>query len=165
MAALPFVFAAAFGAPQASAAPIAIGTVMVSTGNGRVTEFTQTGTVITQLNTTTGSSETTGSAFDSVGNFFVTDFEAQKLSKFDPSGILLAASFAGPFNADPESIAFDAAGNFYVGQADGSHHILKFGPSGALLATFAPTRDPVAQIGPNSALISARSSIHRKAIS
>ncbi len=64
LAALPFAFAAAFGAPQASAATIAKGTVMVSTGNGKVTAFTQTGTVIMQLDTTTGSADTTGSAFD-----------------------------------------------------------------------------------------------------
>src|SRR5450631_4300900 len=86
----PFVFAAAFGVPQASAAPIATDTVMVGTGFGIVTEFTQTGTVITQLNTTSGSSEMTGSTFDSAGNFFTTSFEANVLSKFDPSGVLLA---------------------------------------------------------------------------
>ena len=136
----PFVFAAALGAPQA-AAQIATGTVMVSTGNGRVTEFTQTGTIVTQINTTTGSLNTTGSAFDSAGNFFVTDFQAQALSKFDPTGVLVAANFAGPFNADPESIVFDASGNFYVGQASGTKHILKFAPSGTLLATFAPATE------------------------
>jgi hypothetical protein len=50
----PFMLAAAFGAPEASAADIATGTVMVSTGSGKVTEFTQTGTMITQIDTTTG---------------------------------------------------------------------------------------------------------------
>ncbi len=109
---------------------------MVGTGNGKVTEFTQNGTMITQLDTTTASSEMTGSTFDSAGNFFTTAFEANTLSKFDPMGVLLAANFAGPFNQHPESIVFDKAGNFYVGQADGTHNILKFGPSGTLLATF-----------------------------
>ena len=137
----PFALAAALGGAPEASAQIATGTVMVGTGNGFVTEFTQTGTMITQLNTTNGASESTGSAFDSVGNFFTTEFEAQRLSKFDPTGVLINPNFAGPFNADPESIVFDATGNFYVGQADGTHHILKFAASGTLLATFAPTTD------------------------
>ena len=136
MAALPFVFAAAFCAPQASAATIAKGTVMVGTGSGKVTEFTQDGTMLGQLDTTTGSSEMTGSIFDSAGNFFTTAFEANTVSKFDPMGVLLVKNFGGPYNTHPESITIDKAGNFYVGQADGARTILKFGPSGTLLATF-----------------------------
>jgi streptogramin lyase len=141
MAVLPFVLAAAFGAPQASAATIAKGTVMVSTGSGKVTEYKPDGTFITQIDTTTASANTTGSGFDSKGNFFVTDFQAQKVSKFDPTGFLLLANFGGPYNADPESVTFDKAGNVYVGQADGARTILKFGPSGTLLDTFAPATE------------------------
>jgi len=140
--ALPFVLVAAFGAPQASAADIATGTVMVSTGSGKVTEFTQTGTMITQIDTTTGAPLTTGSVFDTAGNFYVTDFDAQQgqVTKFDPTGFLIGP-FGGPYNAEPESIVLDAAGNFYVGQAGGAHTILKFDPTGALLATFAPATE------------------------
>jgi DNA-binding beta-propeller fold protein YncE len=47
---------------------------MVGTGNGKVTEFDQNGNILGQLDTTTGTVEETGSAFDSSGNFFVTDF-------------------------------------------------------------------------------------------
>ena len=132
MAALPFVFAAAFGAPQASAAPIAIGTVMVSTGSGKVTEFTQTGTMIKQLDTTTGSTFMTGSMFDSAGNFYVTDFSTLAVTKFDPSGILI-----GPFGSGytrPESIIHDSAGIVYVGNV--SNPILKFSSTGTLLKSF-----------------------------
>ena len=136
----PFMLAAAFGAPEASAADIATGTVMVSTGSGKVTEFTQTGTMITQIDTTTGAPFTTGSVFDTAGNFYVTDFNAQQVTKFDPTGFLIGP-FGGPYNADPESITLDAAGNFYVGQADGAHTILKFDPSGTLLKTFAPATE------------------------
>ena len=137
----PFVFAA-FGPPQASAAAIATGTVMVSTGSGKVTEFTQTGTMITQIDTGTGAGIfTTGSIFDNAGNFYVTDFNAQQVTKFDPTGFLIGP-FGSGYNADPESIVLDAAGNFYVGQADGTHHILKFDPTGTtLLATFAPATE------------------------
>jgi hypothetical protein len=59
---------------------------MVGTGNGDVTEFTQSGVILGQINTMTGSAEETGSAFDSSGNFFVTDFEGNQVTKFDPSG-------------------------------------------------------------------------------
>jgi len=136
----PFAFAAAFGAPEASA-QIATGTVRVSTGSGRGTEFTRTGTFITQLNTTTiGPFTTTGSVFDAAGNFFVTDFNAQQVTKFDPTGFLIGP-FGSGYNLDPESIAPDAAGNFYVGQADGTTNVLKFDPTGALLATFAPATE------------------------
>jgi hypothetical protein len=119
---------------------IATGTVMASTGNGRVTEFSQTGTLLTQLDTTTGALETTGSAFDASGNFFVTDFSAQQVTKFDPTGVLIG-SFGSGYNADPESVVFDGAGNVYVGQADGTHNVLKFDPSGTLLATFSPATE------------------------
>jgi streptogramin lyase len=119
---------------------IAKGTVMVSTGSGKVTEFDQIGTNLGQLDTTTGSTYTTGSEFDSAGNFFVTDFSAQQVTKFDPTGALIG-SFGSGYNSDPESVFFDAAGNVYVGQADGTHNVLEFNPSGTLLNTFSPATE------------------------
>jgi DNA-binding beta-propeller fold protein YncE len=125
------------GPASAFAAVIPNGTVMVGTGNGKVTEFDQDGNILGQLDTTTGSLEETGSAFDSNGNFFVTDFQADLVTKFDPSGVLIG-SFGSGYNADPESIVFDATGNVYVGQADGSHAVLEFNSSGSPLNTFTP---------------------------
>jgi streptogramin lyase len=119
---------------------IAKGTVMVSTGSGLVTEYDQTGTNLGQIDTTTGSANTAGSEFDSAGNFFVTDFQAQQVTKFDPTGALIG-SFGSGYNADPESVFFDAAGNVYVGQADGTHNVLEFDPSGTLLNTFSPATE------------------------
>lgn len=127
-------------AVQYAGAQIAKGTVMVSTGSGKVTEFDQNGNNLGQLDTTTGSANTTGSEFDSAGNFFVTDFQAQQVTKFDPTGALIG-SFGSGYDADPESVIFDAAGNVYVGQADGTHNVLKFDPSGTLLATFSPATE------------------------
>lgn len=127
-------------AVQYAGAQIAKGTVMVSTGSGKVTEFDQIGTNLGQLDTTTGSSYTTGSEFDSAGNFFVTDFSAQQVTKFDPTGALIGP-FGSGYNADPESVSFDSAGNVYVGQADGSHNVLNFDPSGTLLNTFSPATE------------------------
>ena len=85
----------------AAAATIATGTVMVSTGNGLVTEFDQSGNILGQLDTTTGSLYTTGSVFDSAGNFFVTDFAISQVTKFDPTGALIG-SFGSGYNADPD---------------------------------------------------------------
>jgi DNA-binding beta-propeller fold protein YncE len=93
------------------------------------------------LDTTTASSETTGSVFDATGNFYVTDFQANMLTKFGPSGVLIGP-FGSGYNLHPESIIIDSAGNFYVGQADGTRAILKFNPSGTLLASFSPTSGP-----------------------
>jgi hypothetical protein len=113
------------------------GTVFASTGSGLVSAFTQDGFLISQLDTETDSFNTTGSAFSPSGRFFVTDFAADAVSQFTPTGILVG-SFGSGYNASPESIVFDSAGDAYVGQADGAHEVLKFDPAGNLLATFAP---------------------------
>jgi hypothetical protein len=64
----------AYGLHGAGAAtPIPKGTVMVGTGNGFYSEYTQAGTLITQLNTTSGSTEETGCGFDPLsGDFYTT---------------------------------------------------------------------------------------------
>jgi sugar lactone lactonase YvrE len=124
--------------PQASA-QIAPGTVMASTGNGKVSMFSPDGTFLGQLDTTTGTPFIAGSVFDSAGNFYVTDFFAQAVTKFDPTGTLIGSGFFGSgYNANPESVTLDAAGNIYVGQADGSHQVLKFNSGGNPLANFLP---------------------------
>jgi hypothetical protein len=128
-------------APQASA-QIATGTVMASTGSGKVTEFSQAGAMGPQLDTATGAAFTTGSVFDSLGNFYVTDFDAQQVTKFDPTGSLIGP-FGSGYNADPESIITDSSLHFYVGQAGGTHHVLEFDSSGTLLATFSPATELV----------------------
>jgi streptogramin lyase len=135
--ALPIIFAAASGGlPQASA-QIATGTVMASTGTGKVSKYDPTGTLLGQLDTATGAAFTTGSIFDSVGNFYVTDFGNNAVTKFDPTGTLIG-SFGSGYNASPESVILDAVGNVYVGQADGTHNVLKFNSGGTLLTTFSP---------------------------
>jgi outer membrane protein assembly factor BamB len=95
---------------------------MVSTYNGKITEFNQTGTMLGQLDTTTGSLEG-GSIFDTAGNFFVTDHDPQQVMKFDPTGALIG-SFGGPYGGqcfqEPSSflwaIALDPDGtSFWTG--------------------------------------------------
>lgn len=125
------------GPKQASAAPvIPIGTLMVSIGNGLVQAWdtsTTPPTFVALLDTTKGAGVfTAGGVFDVAGNFFVTDFNADAVSKFDPTGVLLG-DFGSGYNLDPESIIPNAAGDFFVGQADGSHLLLEFDPTGTVL--------------------------------
>lgn len=120
------------------------GDVFASVGNGLVREFTPSGTLVQTLNTGTNSTFTAGGAFDSSGDFFVTTFSSNVVSKFDNSGNLINGSFASGFNADPESISFAQNGNFFVGQADGTHQVREFtsgGTTGTLVASFSPAID------------------------
>ena len=131
---------AAIAPKRAAAVPvIPIGTLMVSIGNGLVQEW-DTSTVpptFVALLDTGKVSFTAGSVFDVAGNFFVTDFDAQAVSKFDPTAALIG-DFGSGYNLDPESLIVNAASDLFVGQADGTHHILEFNPAGALISTFAP---------------------------
>lgn len=127
-------------AGTAQAVPFTLGDIFASVGNGLVKEFTPAGVLVQTLNSTTGASEMTGSAFDSAGNFFVTGFGTSTLSKFNNSGVLQSANFIAPNNpTNNESIVFDSVGNFYVGGA-GGNIIRKFNSAGGLLDTFTVTR-------------------------
>jgi hypothetical protein len=77
----------------------------------------------------------TGMAFDTSANLYVTNFGSNNVSKLNNAGVLLGPFGAG-YNAAPESIVFDAAGNAYVGQASGTEDILKFSSAGAPLASY-----------------------------
>ncbi len=115
------------------------GDVFVSVGDGLVQERHPDGTLVRTLDTGKGAgSFTTGLALDAGGNLYVTDFGANDVSKFDGNGTLVG-SFGSGYNSSPESIVFDSSGNGYVGQADGSHQVLKFSPTGASLGSFSPT--------------------------
>ena len=114
-----------------SAATYQEGDVFASIGFGKVVQLSNSLTFKAVLDTTTNASETTGSAFDSKGNFYVTSFSTSELSKFDSAGNLVAKNFATcDAGAHCESIVFDKSDNFYVGQADGTRDILKFSSGG-----------------------------------
>ncbi len=143
-AALGLAVAAVFmasGSQRASAAGvIPNGTLMVSIGNGFVQEWdtsTTPPTFVALLNTMVDA-VTAGSMFDIAGNFYVTDFNASDVTKFDPTGALLG-DFGSGYALLPESITPNAAGDFFVGQAGVfSTAVLEFGPLGAPLMSFAP---------------------------
>lgn len=128
----------------ASAAAFIQGDIFASIGNGKVSEFTPTGTFVQTLDTTTQATgtATTGSAFDSAGNFYVTNWSTSELSKFNSNGTLVAKDFIPQGSVyENESIVFDQAGNFYVGGAD-QNTIKKFNSSGTLLNSFTVATGP-----------------------
>lgn len=130
-----------FGAvcAEASSFSFQLGDIVAGTGNGKYKVFSPTGTLLTTLDTTSGASEDTGGAFDSHADLFVTNFARDSVSEFGVNGNLINAGFGSGYNAHPESITFNSAGDVFVGQADGTHHVLEFNSSGTLLNTFTPT--------------------------
>ena len=69
------------------------GNVFASVGSSTVDVFTPTGTLVGTLNDASGTTDTTGSAFNSAGNFYVTNFGAGTVSLFNNSGTLVNSSF------------------------------------------------------------------------
>ena len=124
----------------AFALPYASGDVFASTGYGTVTVFDPvTGAVKQTLNNGLGTFYTTGGMFDSSGNFYVTTFGNNVISKWDNNGNLINGAFMTGCNADCESMTRDKSGNAYVGQADGSRNIYKYDQAtGAFLTSYAP---------------------------
>jgi WD40 repeat protein len=121
----------------AQAAQFLKGDIFASIGNGQIQQYRANGTLVDTLNTSRGGF-TTGMAFDSTGNLYVTNFSDRSISRFDTTGTLLNAQFvtSSSGNFSPESIVFDKLGNFYVGHADGNADIEKYDKNGNLLNTF-----------------------------
>jgi len=120
-----------------AALPFVNGDVFAATGSGTVKHYNSAGVFQETLNTLEGGF-TTGMAFDSSGNLYVTNFGSRGVSVFDSNGNLLP-----DFGVDSdystggtESILFDGAGNAYVGAADGDRDIRKFNAAGTLLSQF-----------------------------
>lgn len=101
--------------PKAMAAPCTTpyvkGDVFASVGSSTVDVFTPTGSLVCTLNNGSGATFTTGSAFDSSGNFYVTNFGSGTVSKFNNSGTLINTSFMTSNNT-PESIVVAGTGPF-----------------------------------------------------
>ena len=111
-----------------------IGDVFVATGQGTVQWHEPDGTLHATL-ATQPSTFTTGMAFDTSDNLYVTGFDGNVVSVLDNTGAL-TGPFGSGYNSNPESILFDEVGNAYVGQADGTADILKFDSAGNPLASF-----------------------------
>jgi hypothetical protein len=109
--------------------------VFVGVGSNKVQWRSPGGTLNQTLTTAASSSITTGMAFDPAGKLYVTGYTSNVVNRFTTSGAA-DTTFGSGYNSHPESIAFDRAGNAYVGQERGARDILKFGPSGNLLASY-----------------------------
>ena len=124
----------------ADGVPLVHGDVLASVGSGTVDNYSPTGTLNDTLDTTTGATYTTGGCFDSSGNFYVTDFGSDEISKFNSSGNLVNADWASPNNT-PESCTVDASGDVYVGgptQPSGPT-IYEYNSSGTQINAFSVT--------------------------
>src|SRR4026209_150707 len=93
-----------------------VGGGFICVGNGQIQWRHPDGTLNTTLDTGLGG-YTTGMAFDKLGNLYSTGFSTNTIVKFDTGGTKLG-TFGSGYNCAPESIAVNAAGDFYVGQAD-----------------------------------------------
>ena len=131
-------------AKRAGAATIfGSGQVFASVGNSQVNIYDPvSGSYLTTLTDNSGGNDyTVGSAFDTQGNYYVTDDDGSldnlsQVSEFSPDGTQIA-TFGNLIT--PTSIVFDNKGDMYVGQ--------QLSPN---IAEFAPTQgapaDPVNQV-------------------
>lgn len=125
--------------PGRAASPYTVGDVFAGVGGGAIKEFSPTGTLIQTLSAP-ASTEDSGMTFDLAGNLYATQFTVARVVKFDNAGNFLG-TFGGGYSGGPESIVRDFVGNFYVGQADGTHQVLKFDAAGNPLGSFSPAID------------------------
>src|SRR2546426_436952 len=103
--ALFIVFVLEFGSEVARATiPYQVGHVFVAVSNGQVQHRDAAGNLLEPLNTLQGGF-TTGMAFDSIGNLYVTNFNAGNVRKFDNKGTLIG-TFGSGYSGAPESILF-----------------------------------------------------------
>ena len=119
------------------------GQVFASVGNSQVNIYDPvSGSYLTTLTDNSGGNDyTVGSAFDSLGNYYVTDDDGSldnlsQVSEFAPDGTQIA-TFGNLIT--PTSIVFDNKGDMYVGQQL-SPNIAEFAPTPGVLA------DPVNQV-------------------
>ena len=72
-----------------SALPFATGDVFASVGAGKVEVYSPTGVLKQTLNNGLNSAFTAGGVFDTAGNFYVTTFASNVISKWDSNGNLV----------------------------------------------------------------------------
>jgi hypothetical protein len=129
-------------APAVQAAGVAYtpGDVFAGVGTGVIKHFDHNGVLKDTLNTGTGCSEDLGMAFDSANNLYATaafGCSPGRVVKFDNMGNLIGP-FGGPYSSSTESIAINAAGHVFVGQPDGTKHVVEMDAAGTHVADHAP---------------------------
>lgn len=121
----------------AAAATFVAGDVFAAVGNGLVRQYSNAGVLKDTLNTTRGGF-TTGMAFDTAGNLYVTNFSDQSIAKFDNNGVLLASQFISGTGGSPESIVFNSTGELIVGGP--SVQLKRYSSTGVLQQNYGATR-------------------------
>ena len=124
--------------PAGADTPIfASGQVFASVGNSAVNVYSagSGNPLVTRLNDGLQEPYTAGSAFDSSGNFYVTDDYSGDVSEYAPDGTLDGVFASGLQN--PLSLAFDNQGNLYVGQQT-TPYIAEFSKTGQLIQNIGP---------------------------
>ena len=109
----------------------AAGNVYVTTNNNTIEKFGPNGADLGVF-ASTGINFGMGLAFDRDGNLYAANFVGGTIEKFSPNGTDLGV-FANVIG--PTGLAFDAAGNLYVGNL--GSRVDRFAPDGTPLGTFA----------------------------
>ena len=126
-----------FSAPASASTVWNLGDVFAGVGGGKYNVYDNTGTFKETIDQAIGSGETTGCAFNPAKTkLYTTNFQNDMVAVFDdadPHAVLHTFS-TGPMSN--ESVVFDAAGNYYVGHADGDRDIEKYDSSDNLVATY-----------------------------
>ncbi|HKT33273.1 MAG TPA: PEP-CTERM sorting domain-containing protein [Nitrospira sp.] len=125
-------FAACFAVGSAQAATYTAGDVFASVGGGEVLQYSSSGVLKDTLTYSGAGSFNTGSAFDSSGNLYVTDFSTSKVVVLAGPNDPHTATVFGGSNTTNESIVFNAAGQVYIGGVGGGG-IKEFTAGGTLL--------------------------------
>jgi hypothetical protein len=115
------------------------GYVFAGVGQGTYKVYDNNGNFIEQISSGDTGRNTTGCAFDSSNNLYTTEFQSRRMVKYDfnhPHNVLQVIDIGALGGAGTESIVFDAAGNFYVGNADGDRDIKMFNAAGTFVRTF-----------------------------
>ena len=126
-------------APGAQAAPWVDGDVFTGVSNGTYKVYTPAGVQKDQVNDPASNGYTTGCAFNEAGDLYGTGFSTSSVPRWsgaDPH-VLLQTIPSNSFG--PESIVFDADGDFYVGSIGGGIR-RHDGTTGAVTATLAAAR-------------------------
>ena len=120
---------------QATHATFAPGDVFVSIEKGPVQWRNPDGTLNAVLVSLSPGASSEGMRFDAAGNLYVTRWcqglvvsstcsVGNTVEKFNINGVS-EGNIGSGYNCNPHALAFDAAGNAYVGQADCTGNILK----------------------------------------
>jgi uncharacterized repeat protein (TIGR01451 family) len=116
------------------AVPFQNGDVFAAVSNGAVSVYRQNGTFVQTLQN--GSGFTTGMAFDSNDNLYVTKFSSNQVDVYNSAGTFVSTFGSG--YSTPESVVFDAAGNAYVGNL--GNGIRRYSSTGTFLNSYATGR-------------------------